>query len=54
MTDPEQYDGFATYEELNLSSGEVKELKENKRKLTDYARKKLKERIQTVNFDHLE
>jgi hypothetical protein len=34
MIDPDQYDGFATPEELNLTPEEVEELRTNKRYLT--------------------
>ena len=42
MIDPDQYDGFATPEELNLTPEEVEELRENKRELTAYATQKLR------------
>jgi hypothetical protein len=42
MTDPDQYDGFATPEELNLTPEEIQELRTNKRHLTAYAQQKLR------------
>ena len=42
MIDPQQYDGFATPEELNLTPEEVEELRQNKRYLTAYATQKLR------------
>jgi hypothetical protein len=42
MDDPDQYDGFATYEELNLTLEEIQELRKNKLKLTQYGREKLR------------
>ena len=42
MTDPDQYDGFATPEELNLTPEEIQNLRENKRYLTAYAQQKLR------------
>ena len=42
MTDPDQYDGFATPEELNLTSQEIEELRKSKRQLTAYAQQKLR------------
>ena len=50
MIDPDQYDGFATPEELNLTPEEVEELRKSKRELTAYAQqklRKLKEQKQT-------
>ena len=41
MIDPDQYDGFATPEELNLTPEEIQNLRENKRYLTAYAQQKL-------------
>lgn len=45
MTDqhnlPDQYDGFATPEELNLSPQEIEELRNNKKELSEYAREKI-------------
>jgi hypothetical protein len=45
MTDPDQYDGFATPEELNLSPEEIEELRNNKKQLSDYGREKIREKI---------
>ena len=42
MTDPDQYDGFATPEELNLTPEEIEELRKSKRELTAYAQQKLR------------
>ena len=42
MTDPDQYDGFATPEELNLTPQEIEELRKSKRQLTAYAQQKLR------------
>ena len=42
MTDPDQYDGFATPEELNLTPEEVEELRTNKRYLTAQATQKIR------------
>ena len=42
MIDPDQYDGFATPEELNLTPEEIEELRQNKRYLTAYATQKLR------------
>ena len=42
MIDPQQYDGFATPEELNLTQEEIQNLRENKRYLTAYAQQKLR------------
>ena len=42
MTDPDQYDGFATPEELNLTPEEIQELRTNKRYLTAQATQKLR------------
>jgi hypothetical protein len=42
MIDPDQYDGFATPEELNLTPEEIEELRQNKRYLTAYAQQKLR------------
>ena len=42
MTDPDQYDGFATPEELNLTPEEIQNLRENKRYLTAQATQKLR------------
>ena len=42
MIDPDQYDGFATPEELNLTPEEVEELRKSKRELTAYATQKLR------------
>jgi TusA-related sulfurtransferase len=53
MIDPDQYDGFATPEELNLSKEEIEQLRKQKYKLTQYAKEKLKkmnedERIKVI------
>jgi hypothetical protein len=42
MIDPQQYDGFATPEELNLTPEEIQNLRQNKRELTAYAQQKLR------------
>jgi hypothetical protein len=42
MIDPQQYDGFATPEELNLTPEEIQNLRENKRYLTAQATQKLR------------
>ena len=42
MTDPDQYDGFATPEELNLTPEEIQNLRQNKKYLTAYAQQKLR------------
>jgi hypothetical protein len=42
MIDPQQYDGFATPEELNLTPEEIQNLRQNKRHLTAYAQQKLR------------
>ena len=42
MIDPQQYDGFATPEELNLTPEEIEELRKSKRELTAYATQKLR------------
>ena len=42
MNDPDQYDGFATPEELNLTPEEIEELRTNKRELAAYATQKLR------------
>jgi len=45
MTDPDQYDGFATPEELNLTPEEIEELRNNKKQLSEYGREKIREKI---------
>ncbi len=45
MTDPDQYDGFATPEELNLTPEEIEELRNNKKQLSEYASEKIREKI---------
>jgi hypothetical protein len=45
MTDPDQYDGFATPEELNLTPQEIEELRNNKKQLSEYASEKIREKI---------
>ena len=42
MIDPDQYDGFATPEELNLTPEEIQELRTNKRYLAEQAKQKLR------------
>jgi hypothetical protein len=42
MIDPQQYDGFATPEELNLSPEEVEQLKKQKHELTNYGKEKIR------------
>ena len=42
MIDPQQYDGFATPEELNLTPEEIQNLRENKRYLAAQATQKLR------------
>ena len=42
MIDPDQYDGFATPEELNLTPEEIQELRTNKIQLSAYALQKLR------------
>jgi UDP-N-acetyl-D-mannosaminuronic acid transferase (WecB/TagA/CpsF family) len=42
MIDPDQYDGFATPEELNLTPEEIEELRQNKRYLAAQAKQKIK------------
>ena len=52
MTDehnlPDQYDGFATPEELNLSKEEIEELRNNKKELSEYAKEKIREKILAI------
>ena len=45
MTDPDQYDGFATPEELNLTPEEIEELRNNKKQLSEYGSEKIREKI---------
>ena len=60
MIDPQQYDGFATPEELNLTPEEIQNLRENKRYLTAQAKQKLRklkakqqaEKIVEVTMEH--
>jgi hypothetical protein len=42
MIDPQQYDGFATPEELNLTPQEIEELRKSKRYLAAQATQKLR------------
>ena len=42
MIDPDQYDGFATPEELNLTPEEIQNLRQNKKYLTAQATQKLR------------
>ena len=39
---PDQYDGFATPEELNLSKEEIETLRNNKKQIAEYAREKIR------------
>ena len=48
MTDPDQYDGFATPEELNLSQEEINQLRNNKKQLSEYASEKIREKIRAL------
>lgn len=60
MIDPDQYDGFATPEELNLTPEEIQNLRENKRYLTAQGKQKLRklkakqqaEKIVEVTMEH--
>ena len=45
MTDPDQYDGFATPEKLNLSQEEINQLRNNKKQISEYASEKIREKI---------
>ena len=45
---PDQYDGFATPEELNLSQDEIEELRNNKKELSEYGREKIREKILAI------
>ena len=45
MIDPDQYDGFATPEELNLTQEEIETLRNNKKQITEYASEKIREKI---------
>lgn len=51
MTDPDQYDGFATPEELNLPQDEIQELRKNKQQLTQYGKEKIKELLNKENLN---
>jgi hypothetical protein len=42
MTDPDQYDGFATPEELNLTQEEINQFRNNKKQLSEYGREKIR------------
>ena len=42
MIDPDQYDGFATPEELNLTPEEIQNLRQNKKYLTAQATQKIR------------
>lgn len=42
VIDPDQYDGFATPEELNLSPEEVEKLRNQKQELTEYGKEKIR------------
>ena len=48
MIDPDQYDGFATPEELNLTPEEIETLRNKKFQLTQYAKQKLQELIEKL------
>ena len=48
LPDPDQYDGFATPEELNLSKDEIEELRNNKKELSEYGREKIREKILAI------
>ena len=48
LPDPDQYDGFATPEELNLSQDEIEELRNNKKELSEYGREKIREKILAI------
>ena len=48
MIDPDQYDGFATPEELNLSKDEINQLRNNKKELSEYAKEKIREKILAI------
>ena len=48
MIDPDQYDGFATPEELNLTPEEIEELRNNKKQLSEYASEKIREKIRAI------
>ena len=45
---PDQYDGFATPEELNLSKEEIEELRNNKKQIAEYANEKIREKILAI------
>ena len=45
---PDQYDGFATPEELNLSKEEIEELRNNKKQIAEYAKEKIREKILAI------
>ena len=45
---PDQYDEFATPEELNLSKEEIEELRNNKKELSEYGREKIREKILAI------
>jgi hypothetical protein len=53
MTDPDQYDGFATPEELNLSPEEIQELRNNKKQLSEYASEKIREKIIAIGKEYM-
>ena len=48
---PDQYDGFATPEELNLSKEEIEELRNNKKELSEYTKEKIREKILAIGRD---
>jgi hypothetical protein len=53
MTDPDQYDGFATPEELNLTPEEIQELRNNKKQLSEYASEKIREKIIAIGKEYM-
>jgi hypothetical protein len=53
MTDPDQYDGFATPEELNLTPEEIEELRNNKKQLSEYASEKIREKIIVIGKEYM-
>ena len=48
---PDQYDEFATPEELNLSQEEIEELRNNKKQIAEYAGEKIREKILAIGRD---
>jgi len=53
MTDPDQYDGFATPEELNLTPEEINQLRNNKKQLSEYASEKIREKIIAIGKEYM-